>query len=147
MMKLSTFERLLDRHGPDLAQWPDRDVAEGRALLARSPEARQAQALSLRIDTLIASSRPVIDPASAHRAVARALNEIRMAPEPRRLSLGVFWGGLVPRIGMPVPRLAFAVVATAVGFAIGIMLGTPAAHEALHPSGLPVIASADDVLF
>lgn len=49
-MTLDEFEDALDQFGADLDDWPDAQANAGRALLARSPEARQALALATRLD-------------------------------------------------------------------------------------------------
>ena len=132
----------LDRHGGKLENWPDEAARDARRLLARCQESRRSFGACRRVEAWIESSRPSVDSICATRVVSRALRDIRDLP-PR----GSLLDRLMPVFAFPAPRLAFAVLATAIGFAVGLWLGIPGADRTAGPHGLPVIASADDVLF
>lgn len=141
-MKVKEFESLLDRHGAKFEHWPAEAAHAARALLIQSAAARRSHEAALRVESWFDASRPVFDAACVNRVVTKALREIRQTP-PRRSLLARF--GLPAMV--PMPRVAFAVAATAFGFAIGFLLGSPEIGQAAGPRGLPVIASAGDVLF
>ena len=137
--KLLTY---LDRHGARLEDWPEDAAGEARQLLARCAESRRSFGVCRRVEAWLEATRPSVDSICTTRVVARALREIRVQP-PR----ATLFDRLSAVFAIPAPRLAFAVLATAVGFAVGLWLGTPGADRTAGPHGLPVIASADDVLF
>jgi hypothetical protein len=132
----------LDRHGGKLEDWPDEAARDARKLLANCQESRRSFGACRRIEAWLESTRPSIDSICTTRVVSRALRDIRDLP-PRR----TVFDRLRPVFAIPAPRLAFAALATAVGFAVGLWLGSPGADLTAGPHGLPVIASAGDVLF
>jgi len=141
------LEAYLDRYGAKLDQWPADAAREARAFLVRSEEARRCYGAFLRVVALLEASRPKPDSLCAMRIVSRALREVRGLPR-RRSVADRLYGGLRGLAAVPTPRLAFFVVAaTALGFVMGVLLGSPGGDTGATPHGLPVIASADDVLF
>ena len=140
-MKMKEFESLLDRHGAKLERWPAEAAGAARGLLAQSAEARRSHAAFLSVESWLDATRPTFDSACVNRVVTHALREIRKAP-PRSF---LAWLGFQQFV--PMPRVAFAVALTAVGFAIGFLLGSPQIGQSAGLRGLPVIASAGDVLF
>ena len=140
-MKIKEFEALLDRHGSRFDAWPASAAREARTLLLHSAEARLCHERSLRIESWFEASRPAVDAAAVDRVIAGALRGIRVAPPQPRLL-----GWLRLPLAVPMPRLAFAVTATAIGFAVGFLLGGPDIGQAADLRGLPLIASAGDVL-
>lgn len=76
-MTREMFEDLLDRHGPDLARWPEGARAAAERLLARDAAAREAmagaQALARMLDTVAAP-----EPGSA--LYGRILAEVEASP-------------------------------------------------------------------
>ena len=147
-MNTRKLEAYLDRYGARLDDWPADAAGEARAFLMRSEEARRCYGSFMRIVALLDASRPKPDSLCAMRVVARALREIRQLP-PRPTLADRLAGGLRRLVAVPTPRLAFFVVAaTALGFVMGVLLGSPGTDSGgTAPHGLPVIASADDVLF
>ncbi len=139
---MKNFDKLLDRYGTDLDQWPAAHAAEARRFLIISSEARQYHRELLQIERLIAFSRPAIEAAAARQVVNRALLSIR------RSDLNPSWlDRFVALLSAPVPRLAFATVLTAIGFVIGFSVGTPDDGSAAPPGSPLMTASADDGLF
>ena len=141
-MDLKRFESLLDRYGSRPRSWPADAVQRARSLLSCSSEARRSRDVMRRVEAAL-DAKPKVDPASVTRVVNGALSAIREMPE--RLS----WAErLRAAFVIPVPRLAFVVSATAIGFAIGFIIGVPGADRTAEDHTLPLItASAGDALF
>jgi hypothetical protein len=142
-MKTKDFEVHLDRYGAKLECWPAEVAREARSLLIYSDDARRSYEAFLALESWIDASRPAVDSACAARVVASALKEVRARQARRPLFT-------LPRLPfvVPVPRLAFAALAaTALGFAIGVFVGSPETTRTAAPHELPVLASAGDVLF
>jgi hypothetical protein len=142
-MDAKTFEVMLDRLGTDFSRWPVDDAEEAKKLLVRSDEARRSYDLLQRIEGLIDGSRPHFAPTQAQRVIQRALTEITRREETP---------SLLERfrllLAAPLPRAAFAMSLTAIGFAIGIAVGNPTTERAFDASGSGLLVmSADDVLF
>lgn len=134
--------KYLDRHGAKLESWPAETAREARLLISRSEDLRRSFGACRRVEAWLESSRPAVDSICVTRVVSRALKDIRDLPARPSLLERM---ALV--LAIPAPRLAFALLAAAVGFAVGLLLGIPGSDQAVSPHGLPVIASADDVLF
>jgi hypothetical protein len=142
-MDAKTFEVMLDRLGADFGRWPAEDAQAAKKLLVHSKEAKRAYDGLLHLESLIAESRPRFAAWQGQRVAERALAEIsRRDASP----------SLIERfrlmLAAPLPRAAFAMSLTAIGFAIGIAVGAPATERAFETRNSGVlVSSADDVLF
>lgn len=63
VMDLARFSELVDRHGGDLAAWPDDVRAEAMAFLAAEPEARALLGDELALARALRAGAPVTAPA------------------------------------------------------------------------------------
>lgn len=127
-MTLDRFLDLLDRHGPVIDRWPTSDRDEAEALLAVSVEARSAMADA--------------------RAVAAALNDLRVAPPSAAMLGRILDTAPRPRRWISEilawrPAIAFA-AALVVGVYLGAMVPTVQANDDDWPSSFG-FALADDV--
>ena len=137
------FSVMLDRFGTDFGRWPAAYADQAKKLLIHSADARHAYDVLARIEALIDSSRPAVAPASIQRTVARTLAAVA-AREATPSLLDRF------RVlfAAPLPRAAFAMCLTGIGFAIGIAIGNPTTERAIDAPGSSfLLTSADDVLF
>jgi hypothetical protein len=142
-MDAKTFEVMLDRLGTDFTRWPAADAEQAKKLLVHSADARQSYDTLLRVEALIDGSRPRIAPAHAHRVVHRALAEIT-----RRDAAPPLLERFRLLLTAPLPRAAFAMSLTAIGFAVGIAVGNPTAEHPFDANGSAIMnTSVDDVLF
>lgn len=142
-MDAGAFEILLDRLGTDFAAWPADKAEQARKLLIRSEEARRAHTALSRVEAMIASTRPLVTDAQAKRVVNRALAAIV-----RREAAPTLMERFRLLLAAPLPRAAFAMSLTALGFAVGIAVGYPNAEHPFDREGSAfVTTSADDVLF
>lgn len=142
-MDAKTFEILLDRLGTDFAAWPADKAEQARKLLIRSDEARRSHATLRRVEAMIASTRPLVTSLQTQRIVNRALAEIT-----RREAAPSLMERFRLLLAAPLPRAAFAMSLTAIGFAVGIAVGYPNAEHPFDSDGSAFITtSADDVLF
>jgi hypothetical protein len=142
-MDAKTFEIMLDRLGADFSRWPAAEAEQARKLLVHSGEGRRALDALQRVETLIHASRPQVPSTGAQRVVNRALAEIAAREAAPSLLERFRW-----LLAAPVPRAAFAMSLTAIGFAIGIAIGNPTTRSAVEPNGSGfLMTSADDVLF
>ena len=112
-MTLDRFLDLLDRHGPVIDRWPASDQDEAEALLAASAEARSAMADA--------------------RAVATALNDLRVAPPSASMLGRILDAAPRPRRWISEilswrPAVAFA-AALVVGVYLGAMVPTVQAND------------------
>jgi hypothetical protein len=142
-MKITTFDKMLDRYGGDLADWPACDAAQARKLMAISAPARRSFAAAQMLEAHILDSRTVVDPMQAARVAARALSAVaaREASPP-------LIDRLRAALAAPLPRAAFAVSLTAIGFSIGLAVGAPMAGSAAEPpASTLMMASAADGLY
>ena len=139
---MKNFETLLDRHGTDFAEWPAGLADRARRHLLTSPDARRTYRRLVDIERQMAASRPEITPNRVRQVVSRATlaicqDRLRPSMTDRLLAL----------LMAPGPRLAFAMGLTAIGFGIGIVLGTPD-NTFSQPQGSPLMtAAADDGVF
>lgn len=142
-MNIKNFENLLDRLGSDLSVWPSGEAEQARQLLLLSAEARSAHEMLLRLESILGESRPEINTTQVSRVIAKSLAEI--ATKEARPTI---FERLRLLLAAPVPRAAFAMTLTAIGFAIGIAVGSPGGEQLADTTNLPLImASADDVPF
>jgi len=112
-MTLDRFLDLLDRHGPVIDRWPASDQDGAEALLAASAEARSAMADA--------------------RAVAAALNDLRVAPPSASMLGRILDAAPRPRRWISEilswrPAVAFA-AALVVGVYLGAMVPTVQAND------------------
>ena len=142
-MDAKTFEIMLDRSGTDFDRWPAYQADQARKLLVHSDEARRSYDAMLSIEALINGSRPIVASANAQRLVNRALVEItRREATPSLLERFRFL------LAAPMPRAAFAMSLTAIGFVVGIAVGSPTTERTFDTQGSSLlVTSADDVLF
>ena len=142
-MQITQFQALLDRFGTDFEAWPPADARNARRLLATSEDARHRFETLTGIESWLEASRPKIDQRRARAVVQGTLAEIaRIGMRP------AFLDRLRAAFASPLPRAAFAVSLTAIGFALGLALGNPGADRSADTQGGPLMtASADDVLF
>ncbi|MDR6293844.1 MULTISPECIES: hypothetical protein [Inquilinus] len=115
-MTLDRFLDLLDRHGPVIDRWPGPDQDGAEALLAQSAPARSAMADA--------------------RAVATALNDLRVAPPSAALLGRILDAAPRPRRWISEILSWRPAVAFAAALVVGVWLG------AMAPT--PVQASDDD---
>jgi hypothetical protein len=142
-MDAKSFEVMLDRLGTDFTRWPTDDADRARKLLVHSAQARSAYDTLVRIEALIDGSRPNIGASNAQRVVNRAIIEIT-----RRDSAPSLLERFRLLLAAPLPRAAFAMSLTGIGFVIGITVGNPTTQRALDASGSGIlVTSVDDVLF
>lgn len=121
-MQPDRFERLIDRHGPDLDGWPTAERQAAEALLARSPETRAALARARSVEAML---REGLAPEAAPAALRAALEGLPAALTMRaqRRSGWTAWAGdlrLLWRAGAT--ALAASLVA---GFVVGALGGLP----------------------
>lgn len=83
-MNLARFTRLLDRHGPALARWPEADRTGAAALLAASAEARTALQGALALEARLRRDLPQTDPAAVARLQTGVAQRIARTPLPDR---------------------------------------------------------------
>ena len=83
-MNIARFTLLLDRHGPDLARWPESERARAAGLLAASAEARARLEAALALDGWLRHDLAQPDPASIARLQAGIARRIARAPLPDR---------------------------------------------------------------
>jgi hypothetical protein len=133
---------MLDRHGPDLDSWPAADADLARALLASSLPARSWFDKARAMETGIAASQPRIDHWRAQRVVRGALAEIAA-----REAHPSVWDRFRSVLVAPLPRAAFATVFAIIGFAIGLLVGTPAGNPHAGNDVPMMTANAEDVLY
>jgi hypothetical protein len=133
------FQTLLDRYGPDFDQWPREAARKARRLMLTSKDARAAYDRSTELEFRIASSRPSVSEESVRRVINRSM--LSIAQTARRLPLIDRFRILM---AAPIPRVAFVMGLTAIGFGLGIALGAP---EVGATDGPVLTASADDALF
>jgi len=115
---LAQFEDRLDRHGSDLACWPDAERAAAEALLRDSPAGRVALAQAAALEERLAAF-PAPDPSPALR---RNLLADFAAQRARGSWLDALWrqiGGI--RVALPAMATALAL-----GVAVGSWLPAPA---------------------
>jgi hypothetical protein len=142
-MDAKTFDVTLNRLGTNFNHWPLADAEQAKTLLVKSAQARQSYDMLLRIEAMIDNSRPRFAPAQAQRVVHRALAEIT-----RRDAMPSLLERFRVLLTAPVPRAAFAMSLTGIGFAIGIAVGNPTAEHPFDGNGSAFThMSADDVLF
>jgi hypothetical protein len=142
-MNIENFEALLDRLGPDLSAWPAAKAEQARHLLSGSRAARQAHETLLRVESALALSRPKITSAQVSRVLSRSLLAIA-----EREAKPSFIERLYVLFAAPIPRAAFAMTLTAIGFGIGMAVGSPDSGRVADASNVPlVMASADDAPF
>jgi hypothetical protein len=139
---MKRFQSLLDRHGSDLGTWPKSEADKARALLRESLEARVAHERLTRLESWIKASQPTVSEASVRRVINQTMIAIRHQAQP--LSLIDRFRIL---LAAPVPRVAFVMGLTGIGFALGIALGAPEIGSVDGASAPLLTASADDVLF
>jgi hypothetical protein len=142
-MKITQFQTLLDRFGSDFGTWPPAEAERARRLLATSQDARRRHDTLTGIESWLDASRPRVDQHQARALVRQTLAEIaRIGGRP------VFLDRLRAAFASPLPRAAFALCLTAIGFAFGLAVGNPRADVSANVQGGPLmIAIADDVLF
>ncbi len=142
-MKTKTFDKMLDRYGGNLADWPACEATRARKLMAISTAARRSFAAAQLLETHIRDSRAVVDPMQAARVAARALSAVAAhEASPRRIDR------LRAALAAPLPRAAFAVSLTAIGFSIGLAVGAPMTGSAGEASASTLMmASAADGLY
>jgi hypothetical protein len=140
-MDIHGFRDALDRFGSAFSVWPLKEVRKGRNLLAVSAEARRAREAARQVEGGIASSRPSIGPDRARAVVAAAMVEI--AQREMRSAVG---NPFLAMLVSPFLRTALMLSLPAVGFAIGLAVGSPdLSRGGEAPDGLGVAAvSADD---
>jgi hypothetical protein len=141
-MNSKAFEMLLDRLGTDFDAWPSDEAREAKALLATSDEARKAYDMLLRIEGLIGASRPRVAAGTEQIVIRRALADIAL-----REASPTLLDRFRALIFAPVPRAAFALSLAALGFAVGIVVGSPLTDRAADTGGSMITASGDDVVF
>jgi hypothetical protein len=142
-MDANIFEIMLDRFGSDFGRWPAHQADQAKKLLVHSEGARRSYDAMLRVEDLIDGSRPIVHSVNAQRVVNRTLAEItRRDAAPSLLERFRFL------LAAPVPRAAFAMSLTGIGFVIGIAVGNPTTERAFDMQGSSLmVTSADDVLF
>jgi hypothetical protein len=141
-MKITKFDRMLDRYGADFDAWPRQDASHARRLIETSAPARRSYAALRLLESQLRETRPEIDRARAERVVSRALAGI-VQIDSRPAMLDRIWALLAA----PLPRAAFALSLTAVGFSIGLAVGSPRADASGDtPAASLITASAADVL-
>jgi hypothetical protein len=142
-MKIETFQDLLDRFGSDFTAWPESEARQAKMLLAVSRDARGCHSAMSALEFQIDSSRPSVETFRAAAVARRALAEVaRYEARPTMIDR------LRLAFATPLPRAAFAMSLAAMGFGIGLAVGTPEVNQTADaPAGPLTIASADDVLF
>jgi hypothetical protein len=139
---MKNFQDLLDRYGADLDRWPAAEAERAKRFLMVSSEARRAHKSLARIESGILASQPRISEASVRRVIDGSISFIQdHAP---RLSLIDRFRVI---LAAPIPRVAFVMGLTAIGFGLGVVLGAPDVGASEGPGGHVLTASADDVLF
>ena len=139
---MKNFETLLDRYGSDFNSWPKSEADNAKRFLLSSGEARRAYDRLTQLESWIAASQPRVSDESVRRVVNRSVHAVRnRAPV---LSLIDRFRILM---AAPMPRVAFVMGLTAVGFGLGVALGAPEIGAVEGTGGPLMTASADDVLF
>jgi hypothetical protein len=141
-MNTKAFETLLDRLGTDFGTWPSEEAELARMLLAESEEARNAYASLRRIESWIDASRPRIAPSAPQAVLRRALADIAL-----REATPTLLERFRQLLFAPLPGAAFALSLAALGFAVGIAVGSPSAQKTVDPGSNLITASVDDVVF
>jgi hypothetical protein len=92
-MNLADFRDLLDRHGPDLREWPEGEHAAAQAFLGRSPEARAELSQAERLEQMLSMPLPATERLhAAVLAIPSAHVQVRPAVAPtKRASRWMFW--------------------------------------------------------
>jgi hypothetical protein len=124
-MTLDAFADRLDALGPDLARWPSAEGAAGRALLARSAEARSLHTEARRLGALVARAAEAEAP---NGLVFRVVADVAAR---RRDRLGWFgWlTGSPGRFGLA--GASFCGAALAAGVALAMISGPATASANL----------------
>jgi hypothetical protein len=139
---MKNFQDLLDRYGADLDRWPTAEAEQAKRFLLVSSEARSAQRALARLESWIVASQPRVSEAGVRRVIDGSIAFIE-AHAPRMSVIDRF--RLL--LAAPVPRVAFVMGLTAIGFALGVALGAPEFGASEAAGGHVLTASADDVLF
>ncbi|WP_155524443.1 hypothetical protein [Oleisolibacter albus] len=116
MMTPSRFEDLLDRHGPDLAQWPAGERAAADALLRRAPEMAALLEADRQLRTVLADGLPGATAGSGLRAAILSIPLAHPRTLPRRFGLRAWLAGLLRPLSA---GMATACAAGALGFVLG----------------------------
>lgn len=113
-MTPQAFQDLLDRHGPDTAEWPGAERPAAERLLAESEPARHMLATARRLEALIRARPAAVSDAAVARIMARVPGITARGRSPLRTALGA-WGlmPLTPRLGFLAATLALGVIAGA----------------------------------
>jgi hypothetical protein len=123
-MTIDRFTDLLDAYGADLDLWPQSEQAAGLALLAATPEAREAQRRVAAADAvLLRTDLPEIEPSDALRqrifAQVARLPAAQMAPAAGwRIQVAEALALLFPT-GRALPQFAALALALAIGVSAG----------------------------
>jgi hypothetical protein len=142
-MDIESFRGALDRFGSAFSAWPLPDVRNARRLLTASDEARRARGLTQRIETEIGSSRPAVGKERAQLIVTRAMIEIA-----RREARAAAQSPFQTMLSYPLLRAACLVSLPAIGFAIGLAVGTPDLTSGkVGTDGMASAVSLDDGAF
>ncbi|MEK9969260.1 MAG: hypothetical protein VW600_08995 [Ferrovibrio sp.] len=123
-MTLDRFIDLLDAYGADLDLWPRDEQAAGLALLAATPEAREAQRRVSAVDTaLLRAELPEIEPSDALRQ--RILAQVASLPA-AQMAAGIGWRAQIAEAlallfptGRALPQFAALALALAIGISAG----------------------------
>ncbi len=81
-MDVAGFVDLLDRHGGDVAAWPDESRAEAMALLASSPAARDRLEAELALRRALARDPAVTAPADLVDRLMTRIADPAVTPPP-----------------------------------------------------------------
>lgn len=120
-MTPKAFGRLLDRHGTDLARWPQAEAQAARRLLGESEEAQALLRAADALESALRETRPRADAETLARMQGRIASHIARSPPPRPAARG--WQAWLRPL---LPAGAGALLTLA---ASGLWLSWPATEE------------------
>ncbi len=140
-MRRDEFILLVDRHGPDLATWPEGARADAESLLGTSDSARRLLAEAQAADRLLRGNDPagILTDDRTARLVARTIEAA--GDRPRQSGIRQAAEAWLLRIVLPIGLSAAA------GFAVGLLVPVEPAGSAasvatvlwsLEPAAIPV---------
>lgn len=116
MMTPSRFEDLLDRHGPDLEQWPAAERGAAEALLRHAPEMAALLEADRQLQAVLSGGLPAATAGSGLRAAILSIPLAHPRAAPRRSGLHPWLAGLLRPLSA---SMATACAAGALGFVLG----------------------------
>jgi hypothetical protein len=127
-MTLERFADLLDRHGGELARWPQDERAQADVLLGTSAEARRLHTEAVRLDVALDQALPELD--SAALPTLKRSIMARIAPQLAEDSAIIrFWNWLAggPRLAQVVlvRPAVLAMIPLLLGFGLGLSVSQP----------------------